>query len=196
MGTVLQAKKVLSTETRSPYRPQPEVRGPHAVQLPWTAISALIGIGVVSLLMTIVIAASASGVSGPASPGLAALTSLVRHQGLILRFCQSAWESGYPAHLPASCDDITDPGQFQREHPTMRADEFIWIEFHQGTLNLAELIGWWGRPTLERGRGNQFGLRWSLGAYGLSGWLKWGDPHHTPESAVLTLDAIGGRGVP
>jgi len=146
--------------------------------------------------MTIVIAASAAVASGPSVPGLSALTSLVHHQGLIVRFCQSARESGYPGHLPVSCDDITDPGRFQRDHPTLQADEFIWIEFHQGTVNLAELIRLWGRPVIERVRGIPLGLRWQLGIYGLSGWLVWGDPHQTPRTAILTLDAIGGRGVP
>jgi len=196
MGTALQAKKVLSTGTLNQVRPQPQVRGPHAVQLPWTAISALISTGIVSLLMTIVIVASASVASGPSVPGLVALTSLVRHHGPIVRFCQSEWEPGYPGHLPASCDDITDPGQFQREHPTLQDDEFIWIEFHHGTVNLAELIRLWGQPVIERVRGIPLGLRWQLGEYGLSGWLVWGDPHETPATAILTLDAIGGHGTP
>ena len=184
-----------------PTRTQPQSlsREAYPVLFLWPVIAALIGAGVVSLLMTFVIAASTPVAAGPESPGLAAaLDYLVRHagQGLILRFCQSGWEPGYPAHFPASCTDITDPSNFEREHPALRYDEFIWIEFQQRTLNLAELIRLWGRPMLERRRGIPLGLRWNLGGYALSGWLTWGDPHTTPETAILELDSVGGRGGP
>ena len=152
----------------------------------------LLAAGIVSM----VTAAFVSSTAATAATPLTALDNLALYasRGQPIHHCQTSWQQGHPATAVTTCTVIPELALLQNRESLLQDGEFIWVEFTSETLSVDELIRLWGRPVLSRGQGTRFGLRWTLGAAGLSAWMFWGDPHEIPGTTILTLEALDGSG--
>ena len=158
---------------------------------------ACLGTMTLTLSGTYLVTGSMSAVPSWAAPKIVAvLDSLAFYasRGQTLNFCRSNWDPGYPAPLPASCHIIGDLTMLQDKVPILTNREFIWVMFDRTSLSIGELIRLWGTPQLVWGRQGRVGLQWEFAELDISMWLYWGDPHKTPDGAVLTLEAASGQG--
>lgn len=159
------------------------------------ALVALTGVGGLSLVTmfafyVLVLSASPTRYVAPVFDLLVSYAN----RGQNVRFCRTTSEPGQPTIIQTSCSSITDATPLPDAMPMLRDGEFIWVEFERAALNTSELIQFWGQPRLLWVDENRAGLQWELATLGLRAWLVWGDPHETPRRALLTLEAVGGRG--
>ena len=152
----------------------------------------LLAAGIVSM----VTAAFVSSTAATAATPLTALDNLALYasRGQPIHHCQTSWQQGHPATAVTTCTVIPELAPLKNRESLLQDGEFIWVEFTGETLSVDELIRLWGRPVLSRGQGNRVGLRWTLGAAGLSAWMFWGDPHKLPGTTILTLEALEDMG--